>query len=388
MKFTKTSVAALALEPGQSERKVWDTECHGLGVRLRASGSAYWVVQPPRKGGKSSVFTLGTVSAIPLATARLEAAKRIANVTLGVDVTAEREAAKARSAVTFGSVLPRYLARAESRLRASSFGDVKRYLDVQSKTLHALPLADIKRAQVATLLSEIAAKSGPFASNRARAALSAFFSWAAGEGLTEINPVIGTNKAAAEIFRERTLTDAELRAIWLACDDGDFGRIVQLLILTGQRREEVAGIRWSELDLQGAAWSLPSERTKNNRRHDIPLSAAALSILGSVPVREGRNLLFGQRAGGFSGFSKAKAELDARTGISTAWVLHDLRRTAATGMANLRVLPHVVEAVLNHVSGHKAGVAGVYNRASYATEKRDALDRWAAHVLIIAQSIS
>ena len=386
VKFTKTSVAALALEPGQSERKVWDTECHGLGVRLRSSGSAYWVVQPPRKGGKSAVFTLGTVSAIPLATARLEAAKRIANVTLGVDVVAEREAAKARAAVTFGSVLPRYLARAEGRLRVSSFGDVKRYLDVQSKPLHALPLADIKRAQVATLLSGIAVTSGLFASNRARAALSAYFGWCAGEGLTEINPVVGTNKATMEISRERTLTEAELRAVWLACGDGDFGRIVRLLILTGQRREEVAGIRWSELDLKGAVWSLPPERTKNKQRQDVPLSVAALTILSNVPIREGRDLLFGQRGGAFSGFSKSKAELGALTEITVPWVLHDLRRTAATGMADLGVLPHVVEAVLNHVSGSKAGVAGIYNRASYASEKRDALDRWASHVLSLSDA--
>jgi integrase len=328
------------------------------------------------------------VSAIPLATARIEAAKRIANATLGVDVVAEREAAKARAAATFATILPYYLTRAEGRLRASSFGDVKRYLDVQSKPLHALPLADIKRAQVATLLTEIAAKSGPFASNRARAALSAFFSWAAGEGLTEINPVIGTNKATAEISRERTLTDVELRALWQACGDGDFGRIVLLLLLTGQRREEVAGIRWSELDLQGAVWSLPPERTKNNRRHDVPLSAAAISILNSVPVRDRRDLLFGQRNGGFSGFSKAKADLDARAGIAVPWVIHDLRRTAATGMANLGVLPHVVEAVLNHVSGSRAGVAGVYNRASYASEKREAMNRWATHVLAVRNTVT
>ncbi|MHC1999581.1 tyrosine-type recombinase/integrase [Methylobacterium sp. CM6241] len=263
---------------------------------------------------------------------------------------------------------------------------MKRYLDVQSKPLHALPLADIKRAQVATLLSGIAASSGPFASNRARAALSAFFSWATGEGLSEVNPVIGTNKATAEISRERTLTGSEVRAIWLSCGDGDFGRIVRLLILTGQRREEVAAIRWSELDLKGAMWSLPPERTKNKRRHDVPLSAAALAILAAVPMREGRDLLFGQREGGFSGFSKAKVELDKLTGITTPWVLHDLRRTTATGMADLGVLPHVVEAVLNHVSGSRAGVAGVYNRASYASEKREALDRWVTHVLAISNT--
>jgi integrase len=205
-----------------------------------------------------------------------------------------------------------------------------------------------------------------------------------GEGLVDVNPVTATNKSD-ERPRDRVLSDAEVAAIWRACEDNDYGRILRLLILTGQRRDEIGAMCWSEIDLAKRVWSMPAERTKNKRPHDIYLSDPAVAIIKAIPRREGRDLIFGYGAGGYSGWSGSKETLDKR--ITEAggkplapWVLHDIRRTVATGMANVGVMPHVVEAVLNHVSGHKAGVAGVYNRASYANEKRQALDVWAAHV--------
>jgi integrase len=249
-------------------------------------------------------------------------------------------------------------------------------------------------------LVEISAERGPFAANRARTTLSTFCTWAMREGLVEANPVIGTNKQASENRRERVLSDSELADIWRSCGDNDYGRIVRLLILTGARRDEAGGIARSEVDLQARKWTIPSERTKNKRTHDVPLSGAAIKILAPAIQRAEqmeRGIVFGERAErAFSGWSKAKAQLDERvakaiaeaepTGTqskrpkSAPWVLHDIRRTVATRMGDLGVLPHVVEAILNHVSGHKAGVAGVYNRASYANEKRVALDLWAERV--------
>lgn len=384
MKFTKPAVAKLSLPEGKSELIVFDDALPGFGLRLRAGGKRVWIAQY-RVGTKQRRATIGSASVIDLDDARQRAREMLAHVQLGTDPHAEREAAKVRAAVTFGSELPRYLARAESRLRASSFRDVRRYLDVQSRPLHGMPLTDVRRAHVAALLGKIAETSGPFASNRARAALSAFFAWMVGEGLTETNVVIGTNKATAETARDRVLTDAELVAVWRAADGLSLGPIIRLLILTGQRREEVAAMRWSELDLQGAVWRLPAERTKNKRPHDVPLSAVALEILAGVPEREGRDLLFGEGRGGFSGFSKAMSALEKRSGV-TGWRVHDLRRTASTGMGNIGTLPHVVEAVLNHVSGSRAGVAGTYNRSLYTPEKRAALDAWAAHVLKLAEA--
>jgi integrase len=212
------------------------------------------------------------------------------------------------------------------------------------------------------------------------------FTWAIGEGLASVNPVTGTNRISSR-SRDRVLTEADLAAISLACSADDYGRIVGLLMFTSQRRDEVGGMRWSELDLDRLLWTIPAARTKNGREHVVPLTSAALALLPDR--REGRDFIFGsgpRSAGspqqGFSGWSKAKAQLDARLEAAgsavAAWTLHDFRRTAATFMAErLGVLPHIIEAVLNHVSGHRAGVAGIYNRASYTVEMRRALAAWA-----------
>jgi integrase len=186
---------------------------------------------------------------------------------------------------------------------------------------------------------------------------------------------MGSNHPPEPPSRSRILNDAELAKIWSACGDDDYGRIIRLLALTGQRRDEVGGMRWDELNLGKAEWTIPSARTKNSREHSLPLAPQALALL---PPANGREWLFGRGSRGFQGWSIAKARLDQWTGIE--FRVHDLRRTVATGMANLGVLPHVIEAVLNHVGGHRAGVAGIYNRATYAKEMREALEAWADHV--------
>jgi integrase len=386
VKLTKSVVTAAAPEPGRSERILWDSEVPGFGVRVRANGAATWVLRPPRAGGRSALYTLGSAGAVALADARAAARQRLASAALGTDLHSARRDAREKATVTFGRSVELYLAEAAKRRRSAYVASLRNHLNVHWRPLHGRALDRIKRADVAARLVEISAEFGPHAANRARVVLSAFFAWSMGEGIAEANPVLGTNKAADEVARDRVLTDAELAAVWRACRDDDFGRIVRLLILTGQRLNEVAGMRWSELDLAGAVWRLPGERTKNGRAHDVPLSAAALELLSDREPVDDRPFVFGRGKGPFSGFSKCKAALDKAAGLSAPWRLHDLRRTAATGMAGIGVLPHVVEAVLNHVSGHKAGVAGVYNRASYSTEKRAALDQWAAHVLGLADA--
>jgi integrase len=203
------------------------------------------------------------------------------------------------------------------------------------------------------------------------------------EGLSDGNPVIGTNRAADERSRDRVLSDEELAVIWGACRDDDFGRIVRLLILTGQRREEVGGMTWGEVDLARGLWTIPSARTKNGRAHEVSLPASAADLLGQTGLALRSGSLFGEGRGSFQGWSKAKAALDRRISSSgnavEPWRLHDIRRTVATRMAELGIQPHIIEAVLNHVSGHKAGVAGVYNRALYTAEKRKALELWGEH---------
>jgi integrase len=387
MRFTRQSVAVLKLPPGKPYMIVWDDDLPGFGVRINEGGSRRWVVQY-RASGKSRRETLGNVEAVPLDGARKAAKAKLFRAQLGGDPYAEKAEARARATITLGSVADRYLKYAKARLKPRSYEEVERHLTRHWAPIKGLPLHKITRALVAGRLGEIADENGPFASNRARAALSALFSWAMGEGLAESNPVIGTNKATDEISRDHVLSDAELTAIWQACREDDYGRIVRLLILTGQRREEVGAIELSEIDLAGALWTIPRERTKNGLPHEVALSEVALDILHSGPLQDGRPHIFGDGRGGFQGWSKAKAALDRRiaaagTGVRP-WRLHDIRRTMVTRLADLGTLPHVIEAVLNHVSGHRAGVAGINNRATYAKEKREALNTWANHVLNMA----
>jgi integrase len=204
--------------------------------------------------------------------------------------------------------------------------------------------------------------------------------WLSREGLVEVNVVANTNRAPQNGARSRVLTDAELRDIWHAVGDDRYGAIVKLLMLTGARRDEIASLTWPEIDVDGALVVLPPERTKNRRTHEIPLAPTALEILQAQPRRL-RDFVFGYVGqGGYQGWSKSKAELDARLSLPD-WRLHDLRRTVSTVMHDrLGVAPHVVEAVLGHVSGHKAGVAGHYNYARYLQAKREALAQWADHL--------
>lgn len=388
MRLSKQSVASLQIPAGKPYHIEWDEVLPGFGVRVNPTGKV-WVVQY-RAGGKSRRETIGRVDTVSLDVARETAKKTLARVQLGSDPHAEKAQAKARAKITFEAVAERYLKHAQDRLKPRSFEEVERHLKKHWQPLQGLPISEIRRALVATRLEEIAEQSGPIASNRARAALSALFAWAVAVGLAESNPVMGTVRVAIEVSREHVVTDGELAAIWRDCRDDDYGRIVRLLTLTGQRRDEVGDMAWSELDLDRGLWTIPRERTKNSLPHEVPLSNAALEILRGIPRREEREFVFGEGQGGFSGWSKSKARLDARIAkmgvVVRPWRLHDLRRTVATRLGELGILPHVVEAILNHISGHKAGVAGIYNRATYAKEKREALNRWADYILVLKET--
>jgi integrase len=301
---------------------------------------------------------------------------------------------------SFGHKVARYLERKRQAMKPRAFEEVERHLTNHAAPLHKLRLGEIDRRIIAQRLGEIETASGPVARNRVRSSLSAFFGWALTEGLLDTNPVQGTAKLDEGGSRERTLTPEELREVWSSLDDepnAQFANIIRLLILTGQRREEIGGLRWSEFDLDRGLVVLPPERTKNSRQHEVPLSRQAKAILERQPKRKGRDYIFGIGELGFSGWSDCKARLDqallaARRKTNRKakaipdWRIHDLRRTAATGMAELGVQPHIIEAVLNHVSGHKGGVAGIYNRARYEGEMRNALTKWADHIDQITQT--
>jgi integrase len=384
MKLTQKVVDTLTLPARQSEVIVFDTTVPGFGLRLRVTGGRSFIFQY-KIGSQQRRVTLGNAGAIKLEQARATASKLHAQVRLGHDVAAERSERRAHAVETFGAVLAIYLPRQKARVRPRSYIEIERYLRRYLQSLHGLQFARIDRRAIAEQLSLIETVNGKAAANRARTCLSAFFAWAVREGLTDNNPVIGTGRRE-EASRFRVLTSAELRIIWSALGDDEFSAIVRLLTLTGQRREEIGSLCWSEVDLEAGVIRLPAERVKNKREHTIPLSAPARTIVEAQPRRDGRDHVFGRGAGGFSGWSRCKARLDRRIAEMVghplpAWILHDLRRSTVTGMAELGLHPHVIEAVINHVSGSKAGIAGIYNRSTYEREKSAALARWAEHVL-------
>jgi integrase len=215
-------------------------------------------------------------------------------------------------------------------------------------------------------------------------AARALFSWAVKRGTIPSNPFERV-PAAATARRDRVLSDDEIRAIWNATKGmGSFDAIVRSLLLTGQRREEVSGLTWGELDAGLSAWTLPAARSKNGKPHLIPLSPQMEAILGAQIRARETDLVFPGERGVFSSWSKSKDRLNHRAGV-TCWTLHDLCRTVATGLQRLGVRLEVTEAVLNHIAGSRAGIVGVYQRHTWADEKRAALNAWGAHVAAIVE---
>ena len=374
-KITKTAVDRL--EPWSV---LWDSDVKGFGVRRHGTDGKHYLLRF-RFNGRQTFRKIGRHgSPFTAETARTEARRLLGLIASGVN-----PAVQSLQSEDFASEAERYLAHKQPGLKPLAFAQLERHLRKHAKPLHKLTLTDIDRRCIAQLLSGIERSAGPIARNRVRSSLSAFFAWLVREGLIEANPVAGTGKANEGPSRDRVLTQTELAEVWRAAT-GSFGDIIRLLVLTGQRRNEIGQLRWSEVDWERGTIVLPPERTKNKLRHELPLAPAALAILQAryrVSGKAGPN-----DARVFTGFNwyRGKLALDAALPASVgAWRLHDLRRTAATGMAELGVLPHIIEAVLNHVSGHKAGVAGIYNRARYEGEMRDALKKWADHIDQITQ---
>jgi integrase len=390
MKFTHKALSALTLSPGETDKIYWDDELSGFGLRLRRladgkEGRSY--VCQYRHAGRSPRSKLGDAQKLSLEQARAAAKKMLAKVALGEDPQASR----AKDSHSFKASVTDFLAMKKRDLRVSTYRELVRYLTgAYFKPLHNSPLDQISRKDVAAQLNRISLTSSDIVAAHARTALTGFFSHAVAHGLTESNPVVGTLKPKGSPPRERVLTDAELVAIWNACnDDSEHSKIVRLLICLGGRRGEVGGIAWSELDLEGPqpSWTLAASRSKNKRPHPLPLMPMALAIIKSVPRLASRDQLFGTRCvDGFTTWVREKARLDQRSGV-TDFTTHDIRRSVATKLADIGVMPHVVEEILNHRSGHRSGVAGTYNRSVYEREVRAALAMWEDHVRALAGGV-
>jgi integrase len=389
MKFTAANVRRLALPKGARELIVFDDDTPGFGLRLRKSGARSWIVQY-KLGKQNRRITLGSPALIDFTRARSSARDLLAKVRLGRDPQDEKQRARVMASETFGRHLDAYLEWKRPQVRPNSFREITRHLQKYGKAWHARPLSSITLRDAADLVDTIAEKHGGPSANRAKASFSPYFGWLLSKGRIEINPFAFTPKASENGSRSRVLSDTELAAVWHAAGDDQFGTIIRLLALTGARRAEIGDLTWDEI--AGDLVTIPAERCKNRRDHEIMLSAQASALLDSRPRRNATRFLFGQRDNsGFSGWSKAKAELDARLAaagtIMAPWTLHDLRRTVATGLSErLAVEPHVIESVLGHTSGFMSGVHGVYNRSLYRRPKAEAMQRWADHVQTIVKA--
>jgi integrase len=344
-----------------------------------------------RSGGQTRKHTLGSYPAIDLTAARKLAATALRAAAEGRDPGREKLQARETASDTVAAVVAQFIDLHSRRSnRPRTVAETQRLFD-----LHVMPrwrrrlLKDITRRDVLELLDGIVAGGRPVAANRTLTVIKTMFGWAIQRDIVSTSPCVGVKPPTLEQTRDRVLSDDELRGIWLAAErlGGPYASLVKLLALTGQRRDEVARMSWSEVNLDAWLWTLPRERSKNGKPHDIPLSKPAVAVLKSLPrIGDSPFVLTTNGAVPASNYGKNKRRLDAAITArneGTAlpqWQLHDLRRTAASGMARLGINLPVIEKVLNHSSGSFDGIVGVYQRHDFADEKRHALERWGAHV--------
>jgi integrase len=392
MPTTKLTALAVAniKPPAKGRLEYWDATLPGFGLRVTDKGAKSWTTLY-RTHGKLRRLTLGHFPALSLAAARERAREALQAVELGNDPAAEKaETREAATANPFEAVIAEFVER-HCKARKNR-GWRRQQVDLQREFLpywRGRSIASIKREDILEVLDRIADRTSPVRANRYLALLKKLFSWAAERGYVDASPAAVVKPPGREVSRDRVLSDGELKTVWRACGEAGypFGDLFRLLITTGQRLGEVASMRWENIN--GTAWTVPADIAKNGVANEVPLSMLAAGILDRIRER-------GQDVDGWvfpatndsgnpvSGFSKAKAHLDKALLVSghqiPPWRLHDLRRTGASGMARLGIEPHIIERVLNHISGSQAGVAGVYNRFRYEPEKRAALEAWAAHL--------
>jgi integrase len=356
----------------------------GLTLITQPTGRKSWAVRY-RINGTSRKLTLGPYPNLTLADARKLARQAQVDIAAGRDPCADKRKREIADGDTLAKVAEQFVQRHVTKLRPSSASQTMGFL-----TREILPrlgnkrINDISKRDVLDLLDAIVDDGRPVSANRTLATLRRLFNWSIERGIIERSPMVGIKTPVPETSRDRVLTDVEVNHLWQACEQigYPYGPMVHLLLLTGARRTEVAGMKWSEIDMEKREWNLPAERTKNGEAHTVPLSGVALDILRSVPRIVGSNgyvLATGQHYA--RSYGQAKSDIDALMPECPRWTFHDLRRTLVSGMARLGVPLHVIEKVVNHTSGSFAGIVGVYQRHGFADEKREALERWAQHVV-------
>ncbi|MGO4909519.1 tyrosine-type recombinase/integrase [Pseudorhodobacter sp. W20_MBD10_FR17] len=397
--LTTKGIEALKADP-EKRLEISDASCRGLYIVIQPSGSKSWALRY-RVANKPAKLTLGRWPSMGLGDARAAAGVVLESIDRGNDPAAMKRAEKAKSVEapdrdSVGEVIRLFMKRHASRNRRAD--------DVMAMFTREIigpwgdrPIQSITKRDVLAILDGIVDRGSPVTANRLRAHMNTLFNWAKGRDIIKDNPLDGIRPPAPEKARDRVLTDEEVKLVWGATGEMGypFGPMIRLLLLTGARLREVAEMPRAEINLTGDVWTLPASRSKNGDEHVVPLSPEAQAIISEIPkIGRGKLLFTTTGETPVSGFTRAKTKLvslmteaanrNAAEGdepvVIPQFTLHDLRRTAATGMAALRFAPHVVEAVLNHKSGTRRGIASVYNRHDHLDEKREALTGWGRYV--------
>jgi integrase len=380
IKLTKSNIDDL--QAGARDIVHWDDVLAGFGLKVTPKGrKVFFVLYRTRDGAaRLRKYTIGPYGTVTPAIARSTAQRILAARQEGRDPANEKRQARLKNNQdVIDAVVDSYLLRFASRNRSS--GETERIL--KREVLNAWSgrsIHGITKKDVLALLDRIVDRGSPGTANRTFKALRALFNWCIERSLIEKSPCAGMSKPSSEKARARVLSDEELVAVIRAARKMGFpyGAMVEFLIFTAQRRGEVAGLVWAEVDLETAIWHLPASRTKNGRSHIVHLSPEALALLKAIPHRNGYVFSIGG-ARPFSNFVKNKQKLDELSSVMD-WVIHDLRRTVVTGMASLGVAPHVADKVLNHQAGTISGVAAIYQRHEFLDDRKKALLLWGKHL--------
>ncbi len=378
--LTARTLAVLQPDPAR-QVDYWDRSLPGFGIRVSPGGRKTFTILY-RQGGKVKRYTLGTHPPVALADARDEARLRLAEIhTKGADPQAVRiEERQPLDDDTFGGLTGHFLERQAARLRPNTLDAWTRIVRVEIiPAFGERKAASIKRGEIRAFVQGIVERGTPYWANRVFEVVRRVFNWAVEEDLLEASPCVGLKKPGVEQARDRVLTADEIAQVWSVLDDeGPVGQALKLLFYTGARRGEVLSLRWSELDLAERLWRIPAARSKNRDTHVIPLSTGALRVLDGLGDAHSKWVFPSPRGDAAIGSPQKAAErIRARSGV--AFRLHDIRRTAATGLASLGTPPAIVSAVLGHTPPGPAATL-IYNRYTPVREMRAALEAWAAHL--------
>jgi integrase len=393
MRKTLTAAMVSRTRPPPTGRvEILDTVVPQMALRVTANGAKSYVLRT-RVDGDQFRWTIGDATAWDLKAAREEASEVLRKCKRGIDPREERREQRRETAAAegrrFDRVVDLFMRRYASKNRSALL--TRRIFDN-----HVLPrwrdkqIDEITRAEVVELLDAVEDGAGLYAANRTLATVRKLFNWALAErAMIDTTPIIPGMARKGEKSRERYLSAEEVGLVWHAAGELSypFGPFVQLLLATGQRRSEVAGMRWTDLDLEGEVlWTLPADATKAGREHAVPLSDLALGVIREVP-RVSEDYVFTTRGDRpISGFGKAKEKIDKeileqREEPLPDWRFHDLRRTMATHMEDtLGIAPHIVGAVLNHDPKRYRGVTATYTRGRLIEDRRRALGAWASYL--------